>query len=57
MPYLLSFYDATTSQAVVRLRLPATTTIYNATPISVVGLIHETAAQYGAIASNLHFVA
>ena len=55
-PYLLSFYDSTTSQAVLAV---ATSTagglIDNASPITVVGLIHETAAQYGAIASNLHF--
>ncbi len=57
IPYLLSFYDNTTSEAVVAIATPATTLISNVTPITVVGLIHESAADYAHIASNLHFVA
>jgi hypothetical protein len=58
---LLSFYDATTSQAVLADATPTLVAgnevINNASAITVVGLIHETAAQYGTIASQLHFVA
>jgi hypothetical protein len=56
---LVSFYDATTSQAVLASVTPVANVINNALPaadVHVVGLIHETAAQYGAIASSLHFV-
>ena len=55
--YLVSFYDNTTGDAVLAVATPATTLISNASPITVVGLIHESAADYGHIASNLHFVA
>ncbi len=61
---LVSFYDTTTSQAVLAAAttvgpgvIGGTSAIDNASPVAVVGLIHETAAQYAAIASNLHFVA
>ena len=54
---LVSFYDNTTGDAVLAVAAPAAPAITNATPITVVGLIHESAADYGHIASSLHFVA
>ena len=61
--YLVSFYDNTTGQAVLatatshfNLGLLANA-VDNGSTIHVVGLIHESAAAYAAIASNVHFVA
>jgi hypothetical protein len=54
---LLSYYDTTTSQAVLASATPVAGLISNASVIAVVGLIHESAADYGHIASNVHFVA
>ena len=57
---LLSFYDATTSQAVLASVTPVAAVIDHtlaAADVNVVGLIHETAAQYASIASQVHFVA
>ena len=54
---LLSFYDNTSGDAVLATVAPAAGAITNASLIHVVGLIHESAADYAHIASNLHFVA
>jgi hypothetical protein len=59
--FLLSFYDAATSQAVLVSAashlVGLVDEINNASAITVVGLIHETAAQYGTLPANTHFVA
>jgi hypothetical protein len=52
---LVTFFDAATSQAVL-----GTTpggAISAASPLQVIGLVHESAADYAHFASNLHFVA
>jgi hypothetical protein len=58
---LLSFYDNTTGQAVLATATPDFPfnpfVIDNASTIHVVGLIHESAAAYASIASQVHFVA
>jgi hypothetical protein len=56
--YLVSFYDSTTSQAVL-VDAPSSNTgvVLPGATVTVVGLIHESAAQYAALASSLHFVA
>jgi hypothetical protein len=54
---LTSFYDTTTSEAVLVAAAPVAGHIGNTSPIAVVGLIHESAADYAHIASNVHFVA
>jgi hypothetical protein len=60
-PVLLSFYDNTTGQAVLATATPDFPfnpfVIDNASTIHVVGLIHESAAAYASIASQVHFVA
>jgi hypothetical protein len=56
--YVTSYYDLTDSQAVL-----ATVTssgggiVTGASAIHVIGLIHESAADYAGLAGNLHFVA
>ena len=52
--YLFSYYDATDSEAVLG-TVTANTFITAASTIHVVGLIHESAADYAGIASNVHF--
>ena len=54
---LLSFYDNTTSQAVLATAAPAGGVIDIFSTVHVVGLIHESAAAYANLATNTHFVA
>jgi hypothetical protein len=58
---LVSFYDTTTSEAVLVKAtshlVGAIDVINNASPIDVVGLIHESTTAYANLAANTHFVA
>jgi hypothetical protein len=57
---LVSYYDTTTSEAVLLRVAPVGGVINDLIPaadVGVVGLIHETAAQYAGLAASTHFVA
>ena len=53
--YLMSYYDLTDSEAVIG-TVTTAGAITAASTIHVIGLIHESAADYAGIAGNVHFV-
>jgi hypothetical protein len=54
--YLMSYYDTTHSEAVLGTVTTGAGVIDNTASVRVVGLIHESAADYAALAGHTHFV-